>query len=110
MNFFELDCGELLKVVNKGLDAFEVMEGKLSMDEESGKRPVIVFDELQKLKDIYLNGGSQKPLIKELFNFFVRLIKVLHLSHVMVMTSDTFFIEQVYTLDEHIRILLGGLL
>ena len=59
--------------------------------------PVIVFDELQKLKDIYLNGESQRPLIKELFNFFVRLTKVLHLSHVIVMTSDTFFIEQIYT-------------
>ncbi len=58
---------------------------------------MIVFDELQKLKDIYLNGGNQRPLVKELFNFFVRLTKVLHLAHVIVMTSDTFFIEQVYT-------------
>ncbi len=96
MNFFELDGRELLKVVNKELDAFEIMEGRLSEDKSDGKRPVIVFDELQKLKDIYLNGGSQRPLIKELFNFFVRLTKVLHLSHVIVMTSDTFFIEQVY--------------
>ncbi len=96
LNFFELDGGELLKVINKEVDAFEIMEDRLSTDKNSGKRPVIVFDELQKLKDIYLNGGSQRPLIKELFNFFVRLTKVLHLAHVIVMTSDTFFIEQVY--------------
>ena len=35
--------------------------------------------------------------MKELFNFFVRVSKALHLAHVIVMTSDTFFIEQVYT-------------
>ena len=73
------------------------MERVLKKHIQEGKKPVMVFDELQKLKDIYLNGGSQRPLVKELFNFFVRLTKVLHLSHVIVMTSDTFFIEQVYT-------------
>ena len=43
---------------------------------------MIVFDELQKLKDMYLNGRSQESLIKELFNFFVRLTRVLYLLHV----------------------------
>ena len=78
----------------KRLDPFEYMERVL----KKNKRNVIVFDELQKLKEVYLNSPSnQRPLVKELFNFFVRLTKVLHLSHVIVMTSDTFFIERVYT-------------
>ena len=82
------------EIKRKEVDAFRYMERKIA---SKGKKGIIVFDELQKLKDIYLNGGSQRPLVKELFNFFVRLTKVLHLSHVIVMTSDTFFIEQVYT-------------
>ncbi|RLF87453.1 ATP-binding protein, partial [Thermococci archaeon] len=36
---------------------------------------IIVFDELQVLKDLKVNG----PLIYELFNFFVHLTKELHL-------------------------------
>ncbi len=77
------------------IDPFRYMEAVLM---RSGKRHIVVFDELQKLKDVYLNGDSkQRPLVKELFNFFVRLTKVLHLAHVIVMTSDTFFIEEVYT-------------
>ena len=78
---------------------FEVMENVLKgRRSRTGKVQVIVFDELQKLKDVYLNSpNNQRSLVKELFNFFVRLTKVLHLSHVIVMTSDTFFIEEVYT-------------
>ena len=98
---FELDGEELTKVLRKEYDAFEIMENQLSKDMEKGSKPVIVFDELQKLKDVYMNGNGdgqkpQRPLVKELFNFFVRLTKVLHLSHVIVMSSDTFFIEEVY--------------
>ena len=89
----EVEVKRLMK--EKRLDPFRYMERVLREDEKTG---VIVFDELQKLKEVYLNSPSnQRPLVKELFNFFVRLTKVLHLSHVIVMTSDTFFIERVYT-------------
>ena len=95
---FEMDTGELAKVLKGERDALEVMERELGKDVDEGKKPVIVFDELQKLKEIYLNGDArQRPLVRELFNFFVRVTKVLHLAHVIVMTSDTFFIDQVYT-------------
>ena len=97
LGVFELEPEVLSGIKNKETDPFEEMRKRLEEDRARGLTPVIVFDELQKLKDIYLNGGSQRPLIKELFNFFVRLTKVLHLAHVIVMTSDTFFIEQVYT-------------
>ena len=56
------------------------MEEELGKDVENGKRSVIVFDELQKLKEVYLNGDErQRPLVREVFNFFVRITKVLHL-------------------------------
>ncbi len=97
LGVFELEPEVLSGIRQKRRDPFEEMRKRLEEDRSKGLTPVIVFDELQKLKDIYLNGDSQRPLVKELFNFFVRLTKVLHLSHVIVMTSDTFFIEQVYT-------------
>jgi len=92
MQFFkvELETRELME--SKRLDPFVYMEEVLKGQEKIG---VIVFDELQKLKDVYING--ERKFVSELFNFFVRLTKVLHLSHVIVMTSDTFFIEEVYT-------------
>ena len=58
----------------------------------SGKQPVLVLDELQKIGDVNVNG----PLIYELFNFFIDLTKELHLAHVFVATSDSLFIEDVY--------------
>ena len=80
------------EIKGKELDPFEYMEEEIR---KSKRHTIIVFDELQKLKDVYING--ERKFVSELFNFFVRLTKVLHLSHVIVMTSDTFFIEEVYT-------------
>ncbi|HIE31835.1 MAG TPA: ATP-binding protein, partial [Methanosarcinales archaeon] len=58
----------------------------------SGKQPVLILDELQKIGDVNVNG----PLIYELFNFFIDLTKEKHLAHVFVATSDSLFIEQIY--------------
>jgi len=94
---FELDLEEFKKIYSKEEDAFEIMERELMRVKAMKKSPILVFDELQKLKEIYLNSpNNQRPLINELFNFFVRLTKVLHLSHVFVLSSDTFFIEEIY--------------
>ena len=97
--YFEVDAEVLKEIFDMKYNPFEVMENVLKgRRSRTGKVQVIVFDELQKLKDVYLNSpNNQRSLVKELFNFFVRLTKVLHLSHVIVMTSDTFFIEEVYT-------------
>jgi len=57
------------------------------------KIPVLVLDELQKIGDIKING----MLIYELFNLFVRLTKELHCCHVFAITSDSLFIERVYS-------------
>ncbi len=92
LSFFKVSSTKKRMIEEKKMDPFVYMSEELKRQKE---RPVIVFDELQKLKEVYLNG--QRPLVRELFNFFVRITKVLHLAHVIVMTSDTFFIEQVYT-------------
>ena len=95
LSFFEVETEHKKLLEQRRIDPFKYMADVLRESEKTG---IIVFDEIQKLKDVYLNSPSnQRPLIKELFNFFVRLTKVLHLSHVIVMTSDTFFIERVYT-------------
>ena len=94
MNFFKVKRAVKEEFKQKRTDPFEYMEG---MIRKAKKKTVIVFDEIQRLKSVYLNSPSnQRQVIDELFNFFVRLTKVKHLSHVFVMTSDTFFIEQIY--------------
>ena len=65
---------------------------------KDGKKPILIIDELQKLKHICFNGDGKgdKSLLNELFNLFVHLTKVRHLCHVICLTSDTLFIEEVY--------------
>ena len=58
----------------------------------SGKQPVFILDEMQKIGDVKMNGS----LIYELFNFFIDLTKEAHLAHVFVATSDSLFLEHVY--------------
>jgi len=59
----------------------------------AGKQPVLILDEMQKIGDVKVNGS----LIYELFNFFIDLTKEKHLAYVFVATSDSLFIENVYT-------------
>jgi len=78
---------------NKPKNAFSYI---LKLFEEvihSGKQPVLVLDELQKIGDVKVNGS----LIYELFNFFIDLTKELHLCHVFAVTSDSIFIERIYS-------------
>jgi AAA+ ATPase superfamily predicted ATPase len=55
--------------------------------------PVLIIDELQVIGDIKIDD----LLIYRLFNFFVRLTKELHVCHVFAITSDSLFIERVYS-------------
>ncbi|MGA1870313.1 MAG: ATP-binding protein [bacterium] len=80
---------------NKELDPFVVMEMELLKLVKKGIKPVIIIDELQALDEIYLNGGWR--LITELFNFFVAMTKESHLAHIIISSSDGYFIETVYT-------------
>ena len=63
---------------------------------EDGKKPILIIDELQKLKSIYFTGNGDKSLLNELFNLFVSLTKMEHLCHVICLTSDTLFIDEIY--------------
>jgi len=78
----------------KLLDPFVVMERELQKIVKKGKRPVIIIDELQALEDIYMNG--QRELLKELFNFFVDMTKESHLCHVIIASSDGYFMKRIY--------------
>ena len=98
LGVFEIEPHVMEEMRRKERKPFTEMRKRLEEERNRGQMPVIVFDELQKLREVYMNGDArQRPLVRELFNFFVRITKVLHLAHVIVMTSDTFFIEQVYT-------------
>ncbi len=74
-------------------DAFVYIETVLRAFYESGRSPLLIVDELQVIGDMKIDGH----LIYKLFNFFVRRTKELHLAHVFVITSDSLFIEQVYS-------------
>ena len=74
-------------------DAFVYIETVLRAFYKSDQTPVLVIDELQVIGDLKIDGF----LIYKLFNFFIRLTKELHLAHVFVITSDSLFIEHVYS-------------
>lgn len=88
VNLFE----QIFEKRDKSKDVFRYIERFFT--EVSKKRvPVLIIDELQVIGDMKIDG----LLIYKLFNFFVRLTKELHLAHVLVVTSDSLFIEQVYS-------------
>ena len=74
-------------------DPFLFLEEYFEKLNAEGRKPILILDELQVIGDLKLDG----PLIYRLFNFFVRLTKETHLSHVFVVTSDSLFIEKVYS-------------
>ena len=73
-------------------DAFKHVENFLQELNNRGLKPIIIFDELQVIKDIKIDNF----LIYRIFNFFVRLTKLLHICHVFAITSDSTFIERIY--------------
>ncbi len=77
---------------NKPKNAFSYIIKLCEEVKATGKQPVLILDELQKIGDVNVNGS----LIYELFNFFIDLTKELHLCHIFAVSSDSLFIEQVY--------------
>ena len=77
---------------NKPKNAFSYMIKLFEEVKATGKQPVLILDELQKIGDVKVNGF----LVYELFNFFIDLTKEKHLAHVLVATSDSLFIEQIH--------------
>jgi AAA+ ATPase superfamily predicted ATPase len=78
------------------VDPFVVLMDILRNIKEK-RQPILILDEVQTLQDIYMNGEiKKKHLLTEFFNFLVRLTKETHLAHVVVMTSETLFLEKIY--------------
>jgi AAA+ ATPase superfamily predicted ATPase len=96
-NFFKLSV-EVLKGMESGdLDPFEVMKREFIKLTKEGKKPVVIIDELQAADRIYIENGKDRELIIELFNFFVAMTKESHLAHIIIASSDGYFLSTVYT-------------
>jgi AAA+ ATPase superfamily predicted ATPase len=95
--FFKVSVEEFKGIEAGQLDPFEMMKIKLVKLQKKGVKPVIIIDELQALDEIYMNNGKDRRLIIELFNFFVAMTKESHLAHIMIASSDGYFLNTVYT-------------
>jgi len=87
---------ELLEEIlrdKKPKNAFAYIATLMEEVRKAGKKPILILDELQVIGDLKVNGS----LIYELFNFLIHLTKETHLSHVFVVTSDSLFIERIYS-------------
>ena len=93
--------GEVIRMLQVGgedpekIDLFHYLERLMKRLVEKGKKPVLILDEMQVLKD-ELNAVGQ-PLLARLFNFAVRMTKETHLCHVLCATSDCLFVDLVYS-------------
>ena len=94
LKVFKLSVETLKGIELRELDPFVVMERELEKSNKKGRRPVIIIDELQALDEIYFNSGRE--LLNEMINFFVAMTKESHLCHVVIASSDGFFIERIY--------------
>ncbi len=92
---FKLDAFTERMLKKRQEDPFLVMKREFQRLQKKNIRPVIIIDEFHKLDGLYM-PDKQKRLMVELMNFFVAMTKESHLCHVIIASSDAFFIEQVY--------------
>ena len=79
------------------LDTFDLFFDILKKLREKGKTPILIIDEVQELSDIYMNGDIKKRyLLTEFFKFLIGLTKETHLAHIIVCTSSSIFIDEIY--------------
>ena len=88
VNLFE----QIFEKKDKSKDMFKYIE-QFFTEISKNRVPVLIIDELQVIGDLKIDG----LLIYKLFNFFIRLTKELHLCHIFAVSSDSLFIEQVYS-------------
>ncbi len=97
INFFGFKSEIWQKIKNKKLNLFKEFIREIEELAKQKERCVIIIDEIQKLRDIYIkNNNGEKELLKEFLNLCVSLTKEKHLSHVVILTSNTVFIERIY--------------
>ena len=90
---FEIKASVLNEVKNRERDLFNVLIKEIE-EIAQDKRAILIIDEIQTLEDIYVNG--KRELLKEFLNFCVSLTKERHLCHVVILTSNTVFVERIY--------------
>ncbi len=73
---------------------FNVLLDELERVKKKGNQPILIIDEIQTLEDIYINGD--RKLLKEFLNFCVRLTKETHISHIVILSLNTIFIDRIY--------------
>jgi AAA+ ATPase superfamily predicted ATPase len=76
---------------------FSVMISKLRKANKLGKKPVIIIDEFQYLRGIPLDKENNLSLVQELWKLFIEITKVYNLAHVVCLTSDSYYMEELYT-------------
>ena len=93
---FKIDAAVEKKILEKRADPFKVMKAELLNLTHKGIKPVLIIDELQALDKIYLNNDKERQLVTALFNFFVAMTKQAHLAHIIIASSDGYFLNTVY--------------
>jgi hypothetical protein len=91
LGVIKLEASLFQKIKEKKVNLFNELIEKLK---KIDKTKIIVIDEIQTLEDIYIN--ADKELLKEFLNFCVALTKETHLSHVVILSSNTIFINRIY--------------
>jgi len=89
-NLFKLEAKTLKKIKEDKKNLFNYLIEEVKKTKDN----IFIIDEIQTLEDIYINGG--RLLLNEFLNFCVSLTKETHLSHVVILTSNTLFLEKIY--------------
>jgi len=90
--FIKIDSKLYERIKKREYDFFEAMEGEFLAKKD--KKNILIIDEIQTLEDIYINGD--RLLLNEFLNFCVALTKETHSSHVLILTSNTIFLNKIY--------------
>jgi len=93
LNFgvFKISAKTYKKIKEKKRDFFEEIKDHFI---NSKKKNILVIDEIQSLENIYID--KERELFNEFLNFCIRLTKELHLAYVVILTSNTIFLEKIY--------------
>ena len=91
LGVFKIDTKLYEHIKKKEYDFFDEL---FKQYQNSNKKSVLIIDEIQALEDIYID--KEKELLREFLNFCVRLTKETHLAHVVILSSNTIFINQIY--------------
>jgi AAA+ ATPase superfamily predicted ATPase len=97
VGFFKISSSIEKKILEKRADPFKVMKKEFLSLNKKGIKPVLIIDELQALERIYIDNDKDRQLITALFNFFVAMTKERHIAHIMISSSDGYFLHTVYT-------------